>query len=135
MRSKQAEDEKQEQDKLAAASLAAEGAEAVQESEEVMDDRQGGSDSGDPAARLAEEGLDPMPPAGTGQRACRRVSSGRPTRLDIQAKMQQNQQRLRQVCQALLRPDVKPCGQANAAMQASPETKSCDQALRLEKHA
>lgn len=49
------------------------------------------------ATQLEEEGLDPLPEQATEQRASRRTSSGRPSRMDIRARMQQNQQKLRQV--------------------------------------
>lgn len=105
MRNKAVQPEDEGQESEAAMATAAVEGEAGQEGEEVLKDLQGSSD---PATRLAEEGLDPLPLAGAA-RASRRVST-HSTRLDIQAKMQQNQQRLRQVCNALVpvSPALKP---------------------------
>lgn len=61
------------------------------------DELQEATEPVDAAAQLAEEGLDPLPEQPAEQRSSRRTSIGKPSRLDIRARMQQNQQKLRKV--------------------------------------
>lgn len=52
----------------------------------------------DVATQLAEEGLDPLPEEATGHRPSRQASTGKASRQDMRARIQQNQQKLWQVC-------------------------------------
>ena len=65
--------------------------------QQLPDELQEEDEPVDVASQLAEEGLDPLPEEATGHRSSRRTSTGKSSRLDMRARMQQNQQKLRQV--------------------------------------